>query len=258
MSFLINSYRFAVGFDADAEAFFTAAGITDNTQKNAINDLVIALKNDGLWSKMTAIYPFVGGSASSHAVNLKSPGTYDLTFFGGWTHDSNGVTGNGTTGYANTGFAPTLLGLDSAHISAYIRTNSNGSYVEVGSTNASTSADDFQLIPRFSGINYNMVNAKNVLGFSQGNSDGFQAVSRTASTGFENYNKTTQTSVTKTSDTRNSFNIYIGARNNANTAELYSNRNISSVTIGDGLNSTEIGNLRTAINTYQTDLSRNV
>jgi hypothetical protein len=198
-----------ITYDTDAQAFFTAAGITDVVQKNAVNDLVLSLKADSLWSKMTAIYPFVGGSASTHAVNLKSPGTYDLTFYGGITHDSNGITGNGTTGYADTGLKPTNLDLDSAHISAYIRTQSDGSYVEVASTNASASADDFQLIPRFGGINYSMLNAKNVVGFSQARSDAFNLVTRTGSAGFAFFRNTTKTSVTKTSDTRNNFNIYI-------------------------------------------------
>ncbi len=36
---------------------------------------------------MKAIYPVCGGSASSHAVNLKTPGTYNLTFGTGWTAD---------------------------------------------------------------------------------------------------------------------------------------------------------------------------
>jgi hypothetical protein len=45
--------------DPDAQAFITAAAITDATQQDAINDLVVGLKTDGLWTKMKAIYPFV-------------------------------------------------------------------------------------------------------------------------------------------------------------------------------------------------------
>ena len=36
----------AIVYDADAVAFFTAASITDTTQKNAVNTLVISLKSE--------------------------------------------------------------------------------------------------------------------------------------------------------------------------------------------------------------------
>jgi len=94
--------------DPDAQAFITAANITDTTQQSAINTLVVGLKTDGIWTKMMAIYPFVGGTASSHKYNLKDPRdlnvAYRLSFAGGWTHSSNGVTPNGVNGYADTYF----------------------------------------------------------------------------------------------------------------------------------------------------------
>jgi hypothetical protein len=93
-------------FDTNAQAFITAANITDATQQTAINDLVIGLKADGLWTGITAIYPFVGGTASTHKWNLKDPRdldvAYRLSFNGGWTHNSNGITGNGINTYAET------------------------------------------------------------------------------------------------------------------------------------------------------------
>jgi hypothetical protein len=92
--------------DANAQAFITAANITDATQQTAINNLVVGLKADGLWTGMTAIYPFVGGTATTHKWNLKDPRdldvAYRLSFNGGWTHNSNGITGNGTNAYAET------------------------------------------------------------------------------------------------------------------------------------------------------------
>ena len=45
--------------DANAAAYLTATGITGTTQRNAVNTLNIGLKQDGLWSKMKAVYPFV-------------------------------------------------------------------------------------------------------------------------------------------------------------------------------------------------------
>ena len=38
---IVNSYAYAAGgYDADAQAFFTAAGISDSGQKSAVNTLV--------------------------------------------------------------------------------------------------------------------------------------------------------------------------------------------------------------------------
>lgn len=45
--------------DPAASAYFSATGITGATQQTAIDNLVKGLKQDGLWSKMKAVYPFV-------------------------------------------------------------------------------------------------------------------------------------------------------------------------------------------------------
>jgi len=62
-----------LGLDPDALAFLTAAGITDATITAAIDTLVLDLKGYGIWTKMKAIYPFVGGTATTHKYNLKDP-----------------------------------------------------------------------------------------------------------------------------------------------------------------------------------------
>ena len=95
-----------LGLDTDATAFSLAAGLTDTTQKSAVNTLVKDLKRYGLWTKVRAFYPFVGGSANSHKFNLKDPRdlneAYRLTFSGGWTHDSSGVKCNGSNATSDT------------------------------------------------------------------------------------------------------------------------------------------------------------
>ena len=101
----INSYYSIYATDTDAQAFINAASITDGTQISAIDTLVTSLKSAGIWTKMKAIYPFVGGSAAQHRFNLKDPRSVDaafyLTFYGGISHSNLGVTFNGTTGYAD-------------------------------------------------------------------------------------------------------------------------------------------------------------
>ena len=55
-----------------------------------------------------------------------------------------------------------------------------------------------------------------------------------------------------------SFNTYIGANDVNGTAGFYSTRQVAFATIGDGLSDTEATNLYTAVNKFQTSLSRNV
>lgn len=99
-----------IDYDADAKAFINAAGITDATQQLAITTLVSSLQNDNLWTNMKAIYPMVGGTATTHMYNLKDPQDTDaafrLTFAGGWTHSTTGATPNGTNAGGDTHFIP--------------------------------------------------------------------------------------------------------------------------------------------------------
>jgi hypothetical protein len=89
---------FGAGVDVDpnAQAFIIAAGITNPTQRNAIDAYVRALKSAGIWTKMVAIWPLVGGTAASHKWNLVNPVDSDAafrqTYTANITHGATGVT----------------------------------------------------------------------------------------------------------------------------------------------------------------------
>ena len=111
MSRRVNFFRpQSICTDADVQAFMAATGITDPTIDMAICNLVAQLKADNLWNKLDAIYPMVGGSATTHKFNLKNPSdtnaAFRLLFSGGWTHDANGATPNGVNAWANTFWKP--------------------------------------------------------------------------------------------------------------------------------------------------------
>jgi hypothetical protein len=83
-------------------SFITLANITDPAIVSALNDFVTGLINDGLWNKIDVMYPFIGGNATAHSINLKDPGTYTITTFtGSVVHSNNGITG---TDSANASF----------------------------------------------------------------------------------------------------------------------------------------------------------
>jgi hypothetical protein len=81
-------------FDPDALAYFTTAGITDNTAKTQINDFVVGIKDLGLWSSM-ASWPLrssQNAGTGTTAYSLGGLGTYNGTLTNGPTWGANGIT----------------------------------------------------------------------------------------------------------------------------------------------------------------------
>lgn len=251
----------APAFDADAQAFITAAAITDTTQQGAINTLVIDLKGFGIWTKFKAIYPIVGGTASQHKFNLKDPrdlnAAFRLTFATGVTHSANGMVGNGSTGFANTHLQPSgNLTQNSTSYSFYSRTNVNLTQIEMGVVLLSNILEI-----RTSGITFYRVNGSALAQHADANSLGFYTGNRTASTvinAFKNGVKIV-TGPTTASSALVSGNIFILALNTGSgVGGNYSTKECAFSAIGDGLTDAEGGNLYTAVQAYQTTLSRQV
>ena len=247
------------GIDPDAQAFITAAGITGPTQQTAVNQLVLDLKSYSLWTKMNAIYPIVGGTSSSHAVNLKSPGTYNLSFATGWTHASTGMTPNGAT-YASTGLnVNTVMSLNSMAIGVYSRTNSAGSASGHGA--GAGGANACFIIERWTdNVSYVQVNTTTNTSLAVTNSSGFYQASRTASNAMRLVRNTTHATSTAASTAKPNLYFLFGARSTdlSNSAIQYSSREIAFGYLGDGLTQTECNNYYTAVQAFQTTLSRQV
>jgi len=257
--------RFSIGssYDSDAQLFITAAGLTDTTQKNAVNQLVLDLKANGLWTKVLALWPFVGGTSTTHKYNLKDPQDLDsafrLVFFGGVTHDANGVTGNGTNGYARTSVVPsTNLLLDSVSLFVYSRSNISAASVDMGSIKSGAPQHRLQINPRNASNNFTSAcNDTTVSSLANTDSRGLFGISRISSSSYSQSNNSTQGTVSVTSTALNSVEIYLMAVN-SNGPSNYSTRNLSLAWVGTGLTDAECDTLYTIVQTYQTSLSRNV
>lgn len=255
----------APAYDADAQAFITATGITDLTQKNAINQFVLDLKGYSIWTKFSALYPFVGGTATTHKYNLKNPldtdAAFRLVFNGGWIHSANGALPNGTNAYANTFLVPnTSLALNSAHISFYSRTNI-ASGLDVGSGGAGF-VGGIYILNRWSTDlrNYTNVHGNTsvieLTGWSRG--DGFFTLRRNNSTQIINSRNGVNNTLSQTSSSKTTQPIWIGAMNNNGSGGFYSARQAAFASIGDGISDVELSNFTTAVQAFQTSLSRNV
>ena len=234
--------------DPDAQAFITAASITDPTQQSAINQLVLDLKGYSIWTKMKAIYPVCGGSASSHAVNLKTPGTYNLTFGTGWTHNANGMTSFNT--FAQTNLQPSsVLGLNDSHLSYF-----TSGFID------STAAC---MIGAFNSPNRLAIYSQGLYGVNSatwssytysGGGVKFRVISRLSSTVHKFANNATIQTATLNSSARPTSNIELGRLGGFGSD--YFNGICKFASIGDGLTDTDIANFNTAVTTYQTALSR--
>lgn len=248
--------------DADAQAFITAANITDTTQKNAINTLVTDLKGYGVWTKMKAIYPFVGGTAAQHRFNLKSPGVnfsdFYLDFFGGGTHSSNGYLPNGATAYANTYLLPsTSLSQNSTHISYYANSDSNLG-IDMGSRYETGDSAILSLYIREGNISYSRLNnVGSEFTVTNNTGTGMYVLSRIESNTYNYYKNNVKSVATKTSSGLPTRSVTIGGLS-INNVWSYGNKRCAFASIGDGLTDTEAANFYTAVQSFQTTLGRQV
>jgi hypothetical protein len=260
----------AIVYDADAAAFFTAASITDTTQKSAVNTLVLSLKSANIWTKMKALYPVVGGIASSHAVNLKQPGTFNLSFATGWTHSSTGMTPNGAT-YANTSLIPSaILTIYNGHFGFYSRTTAFKSGASYFGGCYQGNQQGFGMYQSSSNTSITAVQHSTSIAsdFAQktalANKKGFLLNSRTSATSTSLkliINGVTQANATTTSGGFiNTNTFYLGAVNDAISGNptFYDNSECAFASIGDGLTDAEALSFYNAVQTYQITLGRQV
>jgi hypothetical protein len=248
--------------DANVTAFLTATGITDTTITSALEDLVADLKSYSIWDKMKAIYPFVGGTATTHKFNLKDPRDLDvafrLAFNGGWTHSSNGALPNGTNGFADTFLTPsTSLSLNSTHLSLYSRTNKSESSIDIGCQgggNATYAHWNFATTTAFRGINSAPTTRVPIV-----NTTGLLTASRIVSNNEVYYsNGAFASNFGANSTALTAQKIIIGARNNGGTADLFANKQYAFASIGDGLTDEDSANLYYSVQKFQTTLGRQV
>lgn len=252
------------GFDPDAEAFIVATGTTNPTEQNAINELVLNLKNANIWTKFNALYPFIGSTATSQKFNLKNPldtdAAFRLSFVGGWTHSSSGALPNGTNSYANSFLSTSTIGLNSVHLSYYSRTNSTSGGSEMGALqNSPNSYTDLALnqtgFNAFTRINSNG-SPTNV---ANADSRGFYVANRTASNVLKLFkNSNIIISSADVSNATTTRTIFIGGVNNAGTPSLYSNRQCAFSSIGTSLTDLEAQVFSQIVEGYQFALSRNI
>ena len=251
-----NANNYTATADVDAANYISRASVTDTAQKTALNNYVLGLKSDGIWTKLTAVYPFLGSGSTQaqYGENLLS-NTYDLTWVGaGPTRGPDGLTGTSAASYADYAYGPAASNVtgtpDSLFMYCYNKTTlpTDGSNFVGSNTTTNT-------------IMYRYTTSLAIDGLNR--SAGVRSILRTASPAndWRGHLSAMITSSTTQSLWQNSAET-TGARTSsaANTTPLeilrHSDATLAIVTIGQTLNNTEYGNFRTRTQTFLTAIGR--
>lgn len=261
--------------DPATKAFINALAldgvILTPTQTRALNRLVLNYKGKGnlnnsvnFWNVSTAIYVYISNSATAFKYNLKNPqntnAAFRLTFSGGFTFNSNGITGNTLNCFANTFLKPSDLAQNSHRVLAYVRTDTGGAAFESnqGATNAGFT----------NGISFDTRKTTNShapysnTGFSavtNANRAGLIGINRTNSANFKVFrNGLSLYQVNTASQTPISINFYIGAQNNNGSFLNPTGQNLCFHVFGDSLSDANMLLEYQIIQQYQNDLGRAV
>ena len=245
--------------DPNAQAFITAAAITDPTQQAAINTLVVDLKGYNVWSKMKALYPFCGSTAAQQKYNLKDPRDLDaafrLVFSGGITHSANGALFNGINGFADTKLASSgNLTQNSTHFSAYSRTNNQSAGYIIANGSSGASGECKMFTRWFDNNCYSGVNTFGQNPTANADSRGYFIANRISATQHSVVIRGTKIDFNTTSSGLNTNTFRICSA----IGVAFDNKEIAFSSIGDGLTAQNMTDLTTAVNAFQTTLGRNV
>ena len=244
-------------YTARTTSFATATAITDTTILNALNTFDLGLISNGLDTKMKALYPFVGSTATTQKFNFMDSRdldvAYRLQFNGGWSFSSAGAKGNGTNTYADTFFKNiNLSNYNQACIGIYSRFDENGLYCE------GCSIYNIALYPRYTGSAYYQAGTP-FIGAVTSNSLGLIVGSSISSSDRRIYKNGTKlvTDLTLNTYSGTSNNIYFGAWNYAPNPYI-GNKEYAMSFISEGMTDTDQTNLYTLTQAMQTSLSRQV
>jgi hypothetical protein len=248
-------------YTARTTAFASATGITDTTILGALNTFDTGLILNGLDTKMKALYPFVGGTATTHKYNfmnaLDTNGAFRLSFNGGWTHSSTGALPNGTNAYADTFYVESAdTGtINNFSLGFYSGTNNSSSGIDIGAFSSNA-----LLLRAKNGSNMECyIQTSGTIGsYAVANSLGFSSASRIASLQFKMYKNAIPSTIPLTSiGTPCGVSLHLASFNTGSPSN-YANKDQRFTYFSSGLTDGEMTTLYNLVQTFQTTLSRNV
>ncbi|MCG9970984.1 cadherin-like domain-containing protein [Christiangramia crocea] len=270
----------ASAYEAKTTAFMNAVGIPDdanasiypsktNTQVwQEVDTFVSTLKTAGLLTKSFKIYLKIGSNATQQAIDLITPASSGI-FGGTWTHNNKGAVGNGTNTYFNSGFnffANAVSGKNDVGVTAVANAVSATSDTDfsalIGVDENNAGNYMVQLFVKWFG-SIDKVTArftKEIISNSAITSKGIHTMQRINDT--SKYYKDGTLNTTGGLDAAGAFpnyNAYEGAQNRLGTSTInFLNGTIGTTVYHKNLSDSEVTTLVNAINTLETNLSRNI
>lgn len=263
--------------DTDATAYLaavvSAGGTINSTITSAVNTLFTSLKSASLYTKLKVFYPMIGGVYNSIRIEAKLQTSYYLTQGGSWTYNSNGATTTSNTfhsSYLDTGYNPstnlTRANTSYSHywVNSYSMTPANDRYFagaysggnNMWATNPYDSSN-WQYVAYVNGDRLSVFNPS-----TTGSAGGMFISSQYSSSGTD-YNSgwinTVASSVLTMAGAGNlpNANFYFGNLSLNNSPYQGIPGTYSFGHIGESLTNTDMSNLATIVNTFQTTLGRN-
>ena len=261
------------GLDPDATAYLaavvSAGGTTDATIDSAVNTLFVDLKAAGVYTKLIAMYPIIGGVQASHAIDGKTPGgSYDLTYGGAWTHNTLGqVISSNSAQYALTNYIiPAGAGAGAAQnfsCGIYVNTNTDtfsGFEIDMGVRDSAGGGNiDWRVVAGWSGTSDSRFyggDASNDATQSPRGGAGMYVGTRTSNTIKLINNGSTINSSTVTQNGSSQYSIALGGEYNGTVNQFNSSKRQTFAFIGEYLTDAEVSDLYDAVQTCQVSLSR--
>jgi hypothetical protein len=279
-----TAYLTAIAVPNDSTVYYpsTAQQITGSAIWTALDTFVIGAKNafsltlgvNNLSTKFPAIYPMIGGTATSHKYNLSAPqdldASYRLAFSGGITHSGTGADPNGSNGFGDTFFnvrtyrGSASASVDQFSIGYYSRQNTTADDCYLGAFDGTTG---LRMMPNAFGNDFSQINNGGSSAIRSIRKDKLFIVTRNGSSGgnsscvrYRDGSQYATSSLATTSLSNCNNKLYLFGQRNAVNALEYPTPNECAFAFiyNSGMNSTEVTNLTTTINTLQSSLFRNV
>jgi hypothetical protein len=246
---------------------FAALCTVTASQKAALSQFLFTVQAAGIWDKLLAYYPFIGGTAACHKWNLKDlrdvDAAYRLTYSGANppTHSAAGMLNGGGSGFIDTKFVPSV---DWPATYTFGFRGSVSNFTVLSGSRALGSNDGTGFIHiQSNGGNVTFFGGQGSVGtagneWTPGSGGGVVWSGSRSTSSMTLYNNGTAAATGTNWNGRPAFSIYLGASNNSGSAgNQPSEIRFQAVYFAKSeLTAGEISTLAGAINALQTALGR--
>jgi hypothetical protein len=250
----------ATSYDPNAVAYFTAAGITDTTEKNAVNTFILALKSNNFYTRFDRLWLRSPTSQAASLIDFISLTSSTVVNAPSWSNQ--GFQYNGTTNYINSGYAistSSQITNNNGCLMVYVRSGTGatlqiltGANNSVGSNPTSLRITNLSVTHRYTSSTAGAIATGTAASYS-----GLIAGSRVSNIDnrvFQNGSQIGSTATTANANFLASVNMFIGANNNNATASNFCNMQECYCSFSTSFTTTEMSTFYGLLQTYQTNV----